>query len=184
MTHEQYANAPIEIVLRECKVGHQVLVTTLRDHRRVSKDDLSQLYARRWNVELDLRNLKTTTGMDVLRCQTPEMNDKQLWVHLLAYNVIRLLMAHAASHADVDPRELSFKHPVQLWTEWVARGLSATHDSGRLFMLIAQCLVGHRPGRIEPRMRKRRPKSYPWLKTPRAHARRQVHRYGRGWETK
>ena len=77
MTHEQYANAPDEIVLRECKVAHQVLVTTLRDHRRVSKDDLSQLYARRWNVELDLRNLKTTTGMDVLRCQTPQMNDKQ-----------------------------------------------------------------------------------------------------------
>jgi hypothetical protein len=184
MTHEQDANAPIEIVLRECKVGHQVLVTTLRDHRRVSKDDLSQLYARRWNVELDLRNLKTTTGMDVLRCQTPEMNDKQLWVHLLAYNVIRLLMAHAASHADVDPRELSFKHPVQLWTEWVARGLSATHDSGRLFMLIAQCPVGHRPGRLQPRMRKRRLKSYPWLKTPRAHARRQLQRYGLGRDTK
>jgi hypothetical protein len=72
MTPEQYANAPQEIVLRECKVAHRVLVTTLHDHRRVSKDDLSQLYAQRWNVELDLRNLKTTTGMDVLRCQTPE----------------------------------------------------------------------------------------------------------------
>ena len=58
-------------MLRERKVAHQVLVTTLPDHRRVSKDDLSQLYARRWNVELALRNLKTTTGMDVLRCQTP-----------------------------------------------------------------------------------------------------------------
>ena len=105
MTPEQYANAPDEIVLRECKAAHRVLVTTLLDHRRVSKDDLSKLYARRWNVELDLRNLKTTTGMDVLRCQTPEMNDKQLWVHLLAYNVIRLLMAQAASNADVDPRD-------------------------------------------------------------------------------
>ena len=102
-----------------------MLVTTLLDHRRVSKDDLRQFYARRWNVELDLRNLKTTTGMYVLRCQTPQLNEKQLWVHLLAYNVIRLLMAQAASHAGVDPRELSFKHTVQLWTEWVARGLSA-----------------------------------------------------------
>ena len=184
MTHEQYENAPDEIVLRECKVGHQVLVTTLLDHRRVSKDDLRQLYARRWNVELDLRNLKTTTGMDVLRCQTPQMNDKQLWVHLLAYNVIRLLMAQAASNADVDPRNLSFKHTVQLWTQWVACGLSATHDSGRLFALIAQCQVGNRPGRIEPRMRKRRPKPYPWLKTPRAHARRQVQRHGHDWATK
>ena len=178
MTPEQYAQAPVELRLREVKVGHQVLVTTLVDHRRVSKADLSALYARRWNVELDRRNLKTTTGMDVLSCQTPEMNDKQLWVHLLAYNVIRLLMAQAASNADVDPRSLSFKHTVQLWTEWVARGLSATHDSGRLFTLIAQCKVGHRPGRIEPRMRKRRPKPYPWLKVPRAHARRQVQKHG------
>jgi hypothetical protein len=184
MTPEQYANAPQEIVLRECKVAHRVLVTTLHDHRRVSKDDLSQLYAQRWNVELDLRNLKTTTGMDVLRCQTPEMNDKQLWAHLLAYNVIRLLMAQAASHANVDPRDLSFKHTVQLWGAWVARGLSATQDSGRLFTLIAQCRVGHRPGRIEPRTRKRRPKPYPWLKTPRAHARSKVKRFGHDWATK
>lgn len=92
--------------------------------------------------------------MDVLNYQTPQMT--QLWVHLLAYNVIRLLMAQAACNAGVDPRSLSFKHTVQLWTEWGARGLSATKDSQRLFTLIAQCKVGHRPGRIEPRMRKRR----------------------------
>ena len=87
------------------------------------------MYARRWNVELDLRNIKTTMGMDVLRCQTAQMNEKEIWVHLLAYNVIRLLMAQAASHYGIDPRTLSFKHTVQLWTEWVSRGLSATHDS-------------------------------------------------------
>lgn len=184
MTPEQYKSAPDEIELRECKVNHQVLVTTLRDHRRIGKDDLSQLYARRWNVELDLRNLKTTTGMDVLRCQTPQMNVKQLWAHLLAYNVIRLLMAQAASNVGKDPRELSFKHTVQLWSEWAARGLSAAHDGGRLFDLIAQSKVGHRPGRIEPRMRKRRPKPYPWLKTQRAYARSQVARYGHAWATK
>ena len=184
MTPEQYAHPPEELVLRECQVNHQVLVTTLCEHRRVSKEDLSQLYARRWNVELDLRNLKATTGMDVLRCQTPEMNGKQLWAPLLAYNVIRLLMAQAASNAGKDPRELSFKHTVQLWSEWVARGLSATHDGGLLFTLIAQTKVGRRPGRIEPRMRKRRPKPYPWLKTPRGHARSQVKRDGHDWATK
>ena len=132
MTPEQYAGFPDDIVVREVKVARQVLVTTLLDHRKVSKDDLSELYARRWNVELDLRNLKTTTGMDVLSCQTPQMNDKQLWIHLLAYapkevllgdNVIRLLMAQAACNAGINPRELSFKHTVQLWTEWVSRGL-------------------------------------------------------------
>lgn len=149
-----------------------------------AQDDLSKLYAPRWNVELDLRNLKTTTGMDGLSCQTPEMNNKQLWVHLLAYNVIRLLMAQAASNADVDPRSLSFKHTVQLWTQWVARGISATKDNQLLFTLIAQCKVGPRSGRIEPRMRKRRPKPYPWLKVPRAHARRQVKKHGHDWRPK
>ena len=184
MTPEQYRHFPDELTLREVKVAHQVLVTTLTEHRRVSKADLSALYARRWSMELDLRNLKTTTGMDVLSCQTPQMNEKQLWVHLLAYNVIRLLMAQAACNAGVDPRVLSFKHTVQLWTEWVSRGLSATQDGQRLFTLIAQCKVGQRAGRIEPRMRKRRPKPYPWLKVLRANARRQVQKHGHAWEPK
>lgn len=71
MTPEQFANAPDAITLREARVAHQVLVTTVLDHRRVDKADLAALYARRWNVELDLRNLKTTMGMDILSCQTP-----------------------------------------------------------------------------------------------------------------
>ncbi len=82
--------------------------------------------------------------MDVLSCLTPQMNEKQLWVHLLAYNLIRLLMAQAASIAGLDPRDLSFKHTVQLWTEWVSRGLPVTKDGGRLFILIAQCRVASR----------------------------------------
>jgi hypothetical protein len=178
MTPEQYADFADEITLREVKVAHQVLVTTMLEHRKISKADLSELYACRWSVELDLRNLKTTTGMDVLNCQTPQMNDKQLWVHLLAYNLIRLLMAQAACMAGVDPRSLSFKHTVQLWTQWLARGLSATQDDHRLFTLIAQSRVGHRPRRIEPRMRKRRPKPFPLLTVPRAQARQQVRKHG------
>jgi hypothetical protein len=78
MTPEEYAAVPREIELREIKVGHQILVTTLLDHRRITKADLADLYAWRWNVELDLRNLKTTMGIDVLSCQTPEMNEKEL----------------------------------------------------------------------------------------------------------
>ena len=184
MTPQQYAQLPEEIELREVKVAHQVLVTTLVDHRRVSKDELSALFARRWHVELDLRNLKTTCGMDVLRCQTPQMNDKQLWVHLLAYNAIRLLMAQAASHAGVDPRGLSFKHTLQLCLQWTARSMSPRENRTTLLALIAQCKVGHRPGRIEPRMRKRRPKPYPWLKIPRADARLNVERYGHARKAK
>jgi Transposase DDE domain len=184
MTAQQYADFPQEIELREVKVDHQVLVTTMVDHRRVSKDALSELFARRWHVELDLRNLKTTCGMDVLRCQTPQMNDKQLWVHLLAYNAIRLLMAQAASYAGVDPRSLSFKHTVQLWTQWPVQAMSSITNWQTLLHLIAQSKVGHRPGRIEPRMRKRRPKPHPWLKVPRTQARQQVQRYGHARKAK
>ena len=184
MTPEEYATLPREIELREVKVGHQILVTTLLDHRRITKADLADLYAWRWHVELDLRNLKTTMGMDVLSCQTPEMNEKQLWVHLLAYNLIRFLMAQAAHGADLDPRQLSFKHTLQLWTEWTGRGLCATDDLQHLFTLIAQCKVGQRPGRIEPREKKRRPKSYPWLKVPRAQARREVAKHGHAQRAK
>ncbi len=123
--------------------------------------------------QLDLRNLKTTLGMDVLRCRTPAMVEKELWVYLLAYNLIRLLMAEAAAHSGRTPRELSFKHTVQLWSEWTARraGCSTPDALHRLLRLIAQVRVGHRPGRCEPRARKRRPKSFPWLKVPRHVAR-------------
>jgi hypothetical protein len=105
-------------------------------------------------------------------------------VHLLAYNLVRLLMTQAARTADVDPRELSFKHTLQLWTDWAGWGLCATKDSEPLLALIAQCKVGHRPGRIEPRMRKRRPKPYPWLKVPRAQARREVAKHGHALRAK
>lgn len=176
MTHEEYRAFANELQVRETRTDHQILVTTMVEHRRVRKADLAQLYARRWGVELDLRNLKTTMGMEVLHCQTPDMNDKELWVHLLAYNLIRLLMAQAASDAGVDPRSLSFKHTSQLWTQWLARGLPASTD---LFAMIAQSRVGHRPGRIEPRQRKRRPKPYPWLKKDRLLARIDILLHGR-----
>lgn len=180
MTPEQYRSFPDQITVREVKVDGQVLVTTMLERRKVPKRELAELYARRWNVELDLRNLKTTLRMEVLHCQTPQMNEKEFWVHLLAYNLIRLLMAQAALKAGVHPREISFKHTVQLWTEWTVRpwtGNPMQHDA-ILLRLIAQLKVGHRPGRIEPRMCKRRPKPYPWLKIPRAEARRRIQLYG------
>jgi hypothetical protein len=88
------------------------------------------------------------------------MNEKEVRVHFLAYNLIRPLMAQAAAKAAVHPRTLSFKHTVQLWNERIARGLcdriSASIDL--LFTLIGQLRVGNRPGRIELRRRKHRPK--------------------------
>ena len=179
MTAQQYASFPEHITVRELRVDGAVLVTTMLDARKVCKAELAELYARRWHVELDIRNIKTTLGMEILRCLTPQMVEKELWVYLLAYNVIRLLMAQAACDAGVHPRQLSFKHTVQMWSEWTSKTLSA--DPIRrveFFRLIAQLTVGNRPGRIEPRARKRRPKSYPWLKVPRDEARRQMCTYG------
>ena len=169
MSLEQYRAFPKQILVREAKIDGQVLVTTMQNARAVPKSELSALYARRWHIELDIRNIKTTLGMEVLRCLTPAMVEKELWVCLLAYNVIRLLMAQAAHTAGVYPRELSFKHTVQMWSSWPSGA-----EPGELFRLIAQRPVGNRPGRIEPRVRKRRPKSFPWLKVPRAVARRKI----------
>jgi Transposase DDE domain len=180
MTREQYAAFPEQIKVREAKISGRVLVTTMTDHRRVRKAELSRLYAKRWNVELDLRNLKTTLEMDVLSCLSPRMVQKELWVYLLAYNVIHILMAQAAHSAGLHPREVSFKHTVQMWTEWVSRSLVGSRrvTLADLLRLIAQPQVGNRPGRMEPRARKRRPKSYQWLKVPRAQARRQIRLHG------
>lgn len=178
MTEPQYAEFAAAITVREVKVDGQVLLTTLLNPRNVSKGELHQLYARRWDVELDLRNIKTTLGVEVLRCQTPAMIAKELWVHLLAYNLIRLVMAQAALEVNAHPRELSFKHTVQLWTEWSTRQGTRRADPACLFKLIGQRRAGNRPGRIEPRARKRRPKPYPWLKIPRAEAREHVRAYG------
>jgi Transposase DDE domain len=179
MTAQQYEAFPRQLILREVKVDGQVLVTTMLNARQVRKGELSDLYACRWHVELDIRNIKTTLGMDVLRCLTPQMVQKELWVYLLAYNMIRLLMAQAAREAGIHPRQLSFKHTVQMWTQWTARTLRADPiQRDAFFRLIAQLTVGNRPGRIEPRARKRRPKSYPWLKVPRDEARRQIRTHG------
>jgi hypothetical protein len=178
MSREEYRAFPEQLTVRETKVAGHLLVTTMLDARAVRKSELARLYAQRWHVELDLRNIKTTLGMEVLRCLTPQMVEKELWVGLLAYNLIRLLMAQAAHSAGVHPRELSFKHTLQMWTTWSVRAADFSTHASTFFRLIAQRPVGNRPGRIEPRARKRRPKSFPWLKVPRQIARRQIQAHG------
>lgn len=171
MSPEDYATAPKTVRLREVRVGGRVLVTTLRDERQVHKYELDALYHRRWNIELNLASLKTTLGMDVLRGRSPAMVEKELWVYLLAYNLIRLPMAQAAVHGGCCPREISFKHTVQMWTAWQMRP-DHPGDPQILLSSIATIRVGHRPGRHEPRAKKRRPKSFPWMKVARVIARR------------
>ena len=180
MTGEQFDAFPDELAVRELKIGRKVLVTTLLCATQVPKKALGELYVSRWNVELDLRNLKTTLGLERLPCKTPEMNKKALWVGLLAYNLIRLLMSESAKQADVRPRLLSFKHSLQLWPVWNHGGPPGLDEANlfALYALIAQQRVGNRPGRIEPRCFKRRPKPYPLSMKPRPQARADVRRHG------
>ncbi len=181
MSVEEYRDYPDEVKVREVHVGKKVLVSTFLSPRKTSKAELGKLYWQRWNVELDLRNIKTTLGMEVLSCKTPQMCEKELWVYLLAYNLIRWLMAEAALQADVLPRQLSFKHTLQIWVAWSQRQFlsAADEDTATLLVLIAQIRVADRPGRIEPRAVKRRPKPYPRLDRPRQQARMEIETYGR-----
>lgn len=180
MSHQEYACFPKQITVREVKVDKKVLVTTLLSPRQYPKAALGELYLQRWNVELDLRNIKTTLGMEMLSCKTPQMCEKQMWVYLLAYNLIRMLMAAAAQQAAVYPRHLSFKHTLQIWTAWSQRQFltGSPEDTAGLLRAIAQVRVGHRPDRIEPRAVKRRPKPYPRLRVPRQIARENIRKHG------
>ena len=89
------------------------MVTTLLDPEEFAKSDLAQIYRARWNNELDLRSIKTTMQMDILRCKTPELVRKEVWTHILAYNLIRTMMAQAATKHNIEPRSISFKGAIQ-----------------------------------------------------------------------
>ncbi|WP_211455460.1 IS4 family transposase [Collimonas antrihumi] len=180
MTIEQYESAPDTLSVRELEVGGKVVVTTLLCPKTTPKIALKALYKRRWHVELDIRNIKTTLGMETLSCKTPQMGEKEMWVYLLAYNLIRMIMLQSALLADVLPRALSFKHTLQLWLA-ASEALHHLDDNDKVaefLALVAEQTVANRPGRIEPRAIKRRPKSYPLLTETRPVARATVQKYG------
>ena len=180
MAVEQFESAPDSLTVRELKVGGKVLVTTLLCPKAMPKMELKKLFKLRWQVELDIRDIKTTLGMETLSCKSPEMGEKEMWAYLLAYNLIRMIMLQSASLADVLPRSLSFKHTQQLWLAW--SGASSGSDDNEnvtgLLALVAEQTVGNRPGRIEPRAIKRRSKPYPLLTKPRNEARAQLQKQG------
>lgn len=178
MSLADYERAPDTLTVRELRAGGKTLVTTLLCPKETDKSALRALFANRWHIELDLRNIKTTLGMERLSCRSPEMAIKEIWVYLLAYNLIRLMMAQAARRAERLPRQLSFKHTVQLCIAWNHQACTDHDPFQGLLVLIAQQRVGNRPGRIEPRAIKRRPKSYPLLTTLRANARAKVRKHG------
>lgn len=100
MAEEEYESHSESLSIRELKVSGKILITTYTSPSSVSKSDLKTLYKKRWTIEVELRNIKITLGMGALRCKTPTMNEKELWVYLLAYNLIRLLMMQAVLHAS------------------------------------------------------------------------------------
>lgn len=110
---------------------------------------------------------------------SPEVAEKEVWIHLLAYNLIRMLMLQSARSADILPRTFSFRHALQLWLAWSRSSPMLDEDDFvHLLLLIAQQRVGNRPGRIEPRAVKRRPKAFALLTQPRPEAREKIRRHG------
>ena len=186
---QTYKALPDAITVREARFGVKqpgfrtrsvVVVTTLLDPEQASKEELASLYRARWNNELDLRSIKVTLQMDMLRCKVPELVRKEIWTHVLAYNLIRTVMAQAAAREGVTPRSISFKATLQVLEAF--RPLIAYRAHGgaghraalykQLLGAIAVHRVADRPDRFEPRMAKRRPKRYDRLTRPRAEIKR------------
>jgi hypothetical protein len=186
MDRATYDQLPDRIAVRELRVRVEqagfrvdelVLVTTLLDAKAYTKEEVAGLYFKRWNIELDLRSIKVDMQMDVLRCMSPEMVEKEIWAHLLAYNVVRSLMADAAREHGEEPRRSSFKGAMQTIRafEESIRGAGPSRRSELLeerLRAIASHRVGDRPGRAEPRAKKRRPKPHRLLTVPRREARK------------
>ena len=181
-----YKSLPEYVTIREARFRVEqpgfrtkavVVVTTLLDPQETTKEDLALLYRARWNNELDLRSIKSTMQMDVLRCKTPELVHKEVWTHVLAYNLIRTIMAQAATKHGIEPRTISFKGTLQTLEAFqplidFQRRDAAFRDAlyQQLLDAVALHRVANRPDRFEPRYRKRRSKRYAELKMPRHEA--------------
>jgi len=183
MSKETFARVPQTLTLREIKLSISepgfrtksiIVITTLTDADEFSKEDIAEIYGYRWNIELDVRSIKSNLNLDHVRCKSPEMVRRELWTTLLAYNLIRSTAAAAALLHDVKPRQISFTSTVQFvlqeWSlvakQWISPK-SLIKFARKLLESIAACRVADRPGRIEPRVIKRRGKSYHWMTKPR-----------------
>ena len=182
---------PESLTIRETRVlvrqpgfrnRKMIIVTTLLDAEEVSASDLAELYRARWNAELDLRSLKQTMQMDILRCKTPELVRKEIWTHILAYNLIRTIIAQAAAKHSVEPRTISFKGAIQTLEAFqpliAAQADCFSPRRRRLYDRLLDAVVTHRvadrPNRFEPRQRKRRQKKYDRMMKPRNQLKREM----------
>lgn len=179
MSLETWQSYPAELPVRECEVDGRVLVTTLLDLRMASPRQLDDLYALRWNIEVDWRTIKVTMDMDVLRCLSPDMIRKEIAVYLLAYNLVRWTVATAAKLSDILPRALSFTGAKRALLAF-AEQLRHSSKQRLTFMfttvlgVISYMQLPDRPDRVEPRAKKRRPKPLPLLTEPRHLAREKL----------
>jgi hypothetical protein len=190
MSPEQYASLPDELLLREVRVvvrqkgfrtKELVVVTTLLDAEEYPAAEIAILYRRRWQAELNLRSLKIVLQMDHLRCKTPHRVRNEFFMHLVAYNLIRQLLAVAAHRAGVEPWTLSFKGALQTITSLLpllTTSIATADWCAALLDALATHIVGNRPDRCEPRVKKRRPKSYKLMREPRQNYKRRMAAYG------
>ena len=188
MDQETYDRIPASIQVRTLdvhldhpgfRVESFVAVTTLVDADQYTRNDIAELYGCRWLAELDIRAIKITMGMDILRCKTPFMIRKEMWTGLLAYNLVRRTMLQSAQISERSPRSLSFTAALQgIAASWQVIVLSSDSIAARLVTLelenLADHTVGDRPGRVEPRAVKRRPKPHDLLTKPRGEARAEL----------
>lgn len=171
------------VTIRGFRTKRITLATTLFDQRQYPKEDLAQLFRRRWMAELYLRDMKSTMGMDILRCKTPDMVHKELIMYLIAYNLIRSLILQSSMILQVQMERLSFKGTLALLRQINPPTLHLIRTRKleqslyqAVLLIIAKDTVPHRPNRQEPRARKRRPKNYQLLNKPRSQFREIPHR--------
>lgn len=180
MDPDTYRNYPKFLLIRVFTVGRHAYITTMFDNKKYHKNELGELYRFRWQAELHLGSIKTIMGMDRLSCKTPEMVRKEIGVHLLAYNIIRIIMAEASTSHGVRPMQISFKGAVQFVNSFMP-ALNILDKETRMemykYMLwsISNGRVGNRPGRKEPRAIKQRPKQFPLLKKHRNEYRKDLY---------
>jgi hypothetical protein len=188
MSEELYEQIPLTMTLREVRFHVTVpgrrtetltVVTSLIDPVTYPKEDIAALYGFRWNAELDIRDIKQTLGLDHVRCKSPAMVRRELWVTLLAYNLIRKLIATAASVHEQQPRQLGFTLACQtVLSSWMLLATGACRNPQQLWRQalarIAANEVANRPGRIEPRVIKRSRDHYPLMHDPRRELRRRL----------
>lgn len=176
MSQKEFDTKPKEITIRELKRGGKLLITTMLCAKKTSAKTIQGLYKSRWQIEVDFRNIKSTLGLKTFSCKSPEMVLKEMWVYFLAYNMIRTLMLESALYTKTLPRQLSFKHTIQLFTSYIGLFYGIAYQG--LLLLISQNCIGNREGRIEPRAIKQRHNDYPLLMKPRYIAQEEIKKKG------